>query len=208
MGSDVFWYFLFFFWIFCFSVWIGFPFIFHWFSWIFLTFPCFYCFSFIFLTFPCFPLVFIVFSLVFLHFPHFFLVFHWFSLFSHWFSFIFLTFYLFSIGSHWFFIGFPSCSSFFCCFPLVFLSFSLAFQHFPHLVLDLQKLSLVFPWFSLFPCFPVCFLSFPFVRVCRLFFTSASEKCLDTASKRKHRQSTKGRKMSEGSKKNIPDQTK
>ena len=131
------------------------------------------------------------FPLVFLHFP-------FFSLFPIGFpsfSLLFTCFPLVSIGFHWFFIGFPSFSSFFCCFPLVFLSFSLAFQHFPHLVLDLQKLSLVFPWFSLFPCFPVCFLSFPFVRVCRLFFTSASEKCLDTASKRKHRQSTKGRKI-------------
>ena len=83
-GSDFF---------FCFSVWIGFPFIFHQFSFIFLSFPCF--------------------LLVFLHCPHFFLVFHWFSLFSHQFSFICLTFCLFSIGFHWFLIGFPSFSSFF-----------------------------------------------------------------------------------------------
>ena len=44
-----------------FSIWTGCPFIFHWFSFIFLSFPCF--------------------PLVSLHFPHFLLVLHWFSLF-------------------------------------------------------------------------------------------------------------------------------
>ena len=145
-GLDFFWDLFFF----CFfSVWLAFPCVFHWFSFIFLTCPCFPS---VFRGFHCFSIGFTSFSSFVLLFS---IGFPWFSLFFfHCFACIFLTFPWFSI---WF-------SLVVFVLPLVllrFVTFSLVLLHF-------HNFSVLFN-FSCFSCFPASCVFHWFFALSSLF---------------------------------------